>query len=253
MQFVALSLFLMLSASLQVSGQAFEVTSVRPFNRADVDPSFMGIQPACKGGHFTAVTPLFLTMEWAYNMSTNQASEFSAKMPEWAKSISGAYVLQATTHPDVTEEECRKMAQHLFEDRFHFKYHLETVTGKVYEMVPARGGLKMRPADDSPGYSMTINGRELQLPSERKGITMDELASWLTGSNPDRIPVINKTGIQGMYKFKIAYSTPAAATRDFADPEGVAAVELQLGLHLQESRGPVSHFVVDSIEKPGEN
>jgi uncharacterized protein (TIGR03435 family) len=43
------------------------------------------------------------------------------------------------------------MAQHLFEDRFHFKYHLETVMGRVYEMVLSRGGLKMQPADDSPG------------------------------------------------------------------------------------------------------
>ncbi len=250
MQLLALALLIALSAS----AQTFEVVSVKPFVRGD--PNFNGVQPACSGGHFTAVTPLFLTMEWAYDMSVTQASEFSATMPDWAKSVSGAYVLQATTQPGVTEDECRKMAQHLFEDRFHFKYHLETVTGKVYEMTPARGGLKMKPADDGPGWSVSINGRELpSMPGTplRKGITMDELASWIAGSNPDHIPVINKTDLQGIYKLKIAYSTPAAAARDFADPEVIAAVQLQLGLKLQESRGPVPHFVVDSIEKPDEN
>jgi len=250
MKFLALSLFV----SLLASAQTFEVTSVKPYKRSD--PGFQGIQPACNDGHFTAVTPLFLTMAWAYDLSSNQFEEFGAKLPLWARSISGAYVLEAITQPGVTVDECRKMAQHLFEDRFHFKYHLETVTAKVYEMVPARGGLKMQPADDSPGWSVTINGRETQfLPGTPvpNGITMDELADWITGRNPDRIPVINKTGLPGTYKFKIAFSGAAGANRDFADPDVLTAIEQQLGLKLQESRGPVPHFVVDSIEKPDEN
>jgi hypothetical protein len=53
---------------------------------------------------------------------------------------------------------------------------------------------------------------------------MDELANWIAATNPDRAPVINKTGLQGAYKFKIAFSA-----------------------------GAVQHFIVDSIEKPDEN
>ena len=189
-------------------------------------------------------------------MNSAQDTEIRAKLPQWAQSISGSYELEATTQTNVTEAECRKMAQHLFEDRFHFKYHLETVTAKVYDMTVARGGLKMRPADDSPGWNVTINGRESQfLPGApvRKGITMDELADWIAATNPDRTPVINKTGLPGLYKFKIAFSRGAAANSDFADPDVITAVQQQLGLKLQESRGPVQHFIVDSIEKPDEN
>ncbi len=250
MRFLALSFLLAQS----VFGRTFEVVSVKPFVQGD--PNFQGIQPACNGSRFSAVTPVFLTMAWAYDITPSQFGEFREKLPQWAQSVSGAYVLQATTRPDVTVDECRKMAQHLFEDRFHFKYHLETVTGKVYEMVLARGGLKMQPADDSPGWSVTMNGREGQpLPGApvRVGITMDELASWITGSNPDRTPVINKTGIQGTYKFKIAYSGGVAANRDLRDPDVITAVEQQLGLKLVASRGPIQHFVVDSIERPDEN
>jgi uncharacterized protein (TIGR03435 family) len=249
MQLLALSLLLALTAS----AQTFEVISVKPHKPGP--PGFQGIQPACNDGHFAAVTPLFFTMQWAYDMPTNQFEEFSAKLPDWAKSISGSYDLAATTQPHVTENECRKMAQHMFEERFHFKYHMETATAKVYEMAPAKGGLKMQPADDSPGWNVTINGRETQfLPGTpvRKGITMDELADWITGTNPQRIPVINKTGLPGTYKFKIAFSN-APPGREFADPDVITAVEQQLGLKLQETRGPVQHFVVDSIEKPDEN
>lgn len=122
MRLLALTLLL----SLGVSGQTFEVVSVRPFVRGD--PNFQGIQPACSGGRFSAITPVFLTMAWAYDITPNQFPEFREKLPQWAQSVSGAYVLQATTRRDVTVDECRKMAQHLFEDRFHFKYHLETVS-----------------------------------------------------------------------------------------------------------------------------
>jgi hypothetical protein len=126
MQIVALSFLLALDAS----AQTFEVVSVRPFKGGP--PGFQGVQPGCKGGHFAAVTPAFLTMEWAYDMTPGQATEFQAKMPLWAQSISGAYELQATTRPDVTEDECRKMAQHLFEDRFYFKYHLGNRHGQSF-------------------------------------------------------------------------------------------------------------------------
>jgi len=239
------------------NGQTFEVTSVKPLTPKG--PGFQGVQPGCKGGRFAAITPVFLTIMWAYDLETaQQTDEIRAKLPQWAQSISGSYELEATTRPDVTEEECRKMAQKLFEDRFHFKYHWDTVTGTVYEMVPARGGFKMPPADPNDtasNVSITVNGRSSKLLPDSpmwKGITMDELANLLSG-NPGHIPVINKTGLQGRYKLKIAYSAGAGANSDFADPNLLAAAEQQLGLKLQEARGPVRHFVVDSIEKPDAN
>jgi uncharacterized protein (TIGR03435 family) len=82
---------------------------------------------------------------------------------------------------------------------------------------------------------------------------MDELVQFLVGINPGRLAVIDKTGIPGRYKLKITYSGAAAATREFADPDLFTAIEQQLGLKLEDARGPVAHFVLESIEKPGEN
>ncbi len=107
------------------------------------------MQPACQAGRFVATAPLFLTIKWAYDLDGLQNQELRAQLPEWTQSVSGSYDLEATTQPGVTEEQCRRMTQKLLEDRFRLKYHWETVTAKVYELVPARGGLKMQPADDN--------------------------------------------------------------------------------------------------------
>ena len=136
-------LALALLFTISASAQTFDVTSVKPY--VPRGGGFQGIQPACKAGHFQAITPVFITMQWAYNLQTaQQTQEMREKLPEWTQSISGAYELEATTEPDVTEEECKAMARKLFEDRFHFKYHWDNVTGYVYEMVVARGGFKMQ-------------------------------------------------------------------------------------------------------------
>jgi uncharacterized protein (TIGR03435 family) len=243
--------------NLPVNASTFEVISVKPFTGRGT--GFQGIQPACKGKHFMAITPVFLTLMWAYDLRTaQQMDEVREKLPAWAQSISGAFELEATTRSEVTEEECRTMAQKLFEDRFHFKYHWTTVTGTLYEMVVARGGFKMKPADPNDPASnivLTINGKQSQPPENSpvwQGTTMDDIALRLS-ANPDRIQVINKTGIQGKYKLKLTYSAGPGLNADFADPDLFTAAEQQLGLKLEKARGPVAHFVIDSIEKPDPN
>lgn len=255
---VVLSVWKEPAAHAQGASPIFEVTSVKPLSPKPL--GFQGVMPACKGGHFAAITPVFITIEWAYDLQTvEQVAELREKLPQWAQSISGSYELEATTRANVTEEECRVMTQKLFEDRFHFKYHRDTVTGRVYEMVVARGGFKMPPADPNDpasNYSITFNGSPAPPPPADfpvwQGTTMDDMASMLSG-NPDRIPVINKTGIQGRYKLKLTYSAGQGLNSAFADPDMITAAEQQLGLKLQEARGPVAHFVVDSIEKPDAN
>ncbi len=217
------------------------------------------VLPACRNGHFKSVAPLLIPLQWAFNLQTTQQTlEMRAKLPQWTESPDGLYDLEATTRPDITEDECRIMVQKLFADRFHFKFHWDTETGPVYEMVVARAGFKMQPADpDNPAANVDItrNGRPDQPAPDSprwQGTTMDELAQGLT-NNARRLPVINKTGIEGRYKYKLRYSVGADLDRDFADPDWLIAVEQQFGLKLQEARGPVAHFIVDSMERPDTN
>ena len=72
--------------------------------------------------------------------------------------------------------------------------------------------------------------------------------------------VINETGLAGHFDFKVA-CTPQTIRQDHAatpvppqlDPSGpslTTALEEQLGLRLQATKGPVEVLVIDSVSPP---
>lgn len=82
-------------------------------------------------------------------------------------------------------------------------------------------------------------------------------------------PVIDKTGIKGYYNFKVIYSREGlpingplppppgavAGPLDAADPVPsiFTALQEQMGLKLDSSKGPVQVLLIDSVSKPTEN
>ncbi len=73
--------------------------------------------------------------------------------------------------------------------------------------------------------------------------------------------VIDKTGLAGNYDFELKW-TPEHGDQPSADsgqtdaqsgPSIFTALEEQLGLKLQPSKGPVQTLVVDHVEMPTEN
>jgi uncharacterized protein (TIGR03435 family) len=96
------------------------------------------------------------------------------------------------------------------------------------------------------------------------GNTMEQFANMLSG-NAQRI-VVDKTGLTGYYDIALTYtptpdqlpqgSPPPGAAPPPIDPDGPSlftAIQEQLGLKLQDQRGPVDVVVIDSIEPPTEN
>ena len=64
--------------------------------------------------------------------------------------------------------------------------------------------------------------------------------------------VIDKTGFDGKYDYTLTY-TPADAPPDTVGPSLFTALQEQLGLRLESSKGPVKMFVIDHVEKPDAN
>src|SRR5262249_5836416 len=87
----------------------------------------------------------------------------------------------------------------------------------------------------------------------RPGLNMDELAAFLSQRMMPQVPVINKTGLEGVYKIRLTYSRDLGPNSDRSAPDIFAAVEKQLGLKLERAKGPVTHLVADRIEKANEN
>ena len=78
--------------------------------------------------------------------------------------------------------------------------------------------------------------------------------------NDDR-PVVDKTGLTGYYDFTLTFLPDlppgfekANLPPEFLDrPNIFDALREQLGLKLEPQKGPVTYFVIDSVEKPQRN
>ena len=97
------------------------------------------------------------------------------------------------------------------------------------------------------------------------GNTIEQFATDLLSERAQRV-VIDKTGLTGYYDISLTYTPtadqmpqgqpPPGATPPPIDPDGPSlftAIQEQLGLKLQDQRGPVEVLVIDSIEQPTEN
>lgn len=94
---------------------------------------------------------------------------------------------------------------------------------------------------------------------------MTDFATMISGT-AQRV-VIDKTGLTGYYDFALTYTPagdqlpqgtppPGAPAPPPIDPDGPSfftAIQEQLGLKLDNQRGPVEVVVIDSIDQPTEN
>jgi uncharacterized protein (TIGR03435 family) len=144
----------------------------------------------------------------------------------------------------------------ILEERFHLRAHVETRQLPVYDLMIAKGGLKMKAASDqkNPGGLLRFGDGMLA----DQGIEISTLTGQLT-SLIHRM-VIDKTGLKGRFDLTLKYSPDrdAPAGADNGGPQDDApsiftALEEQLGLKLQPDKGPVDTVVIDHVEQPTEN
>jgi uncharacterized protein (TIGR03435 family) len=172
------------------------------------------------------------------------------------------------------------MVQSLLEDRFQLKVHGETRDLPVYELTVAKGGPKAKLSEDQSPPMLPEPGTPPPPPGTvprglmRMGrgdfadsaISIDNFA---LGALYVGRPVIDKTGLKGLYDIKLQWApervsnagpfqpgAPIAGPDTAADPSGLSiftAVQEQLGLKLESTKGPVKVLVIDRVQKPSEN
>jgi len=185
-----------------------------------------------------------------------------------------------------TKEQVNSMWQHLLAERFGVKIHHDPKEFQVEDLVIGKGGSKLKGTTLDPDAALPVgppqrdkNG-ELSSPgvvvtimpgasgpnahATAKAQPLSRLAAMLT-TQINR-PVLDKTGLTGLYDFKIDYSidlsafplppggtAPPTGTSD-PGPDLSAAVEQQLGLKLVSSKANLDVIVIDQAEKvPTEN
>lgn len=197
--------------------------------------------------------------------------------PAWAESE--LYDVNAKAEGAATEAMMQgPMMQALLEDRFKLKLHRDTRSVPVYSLVQSGRGLKIHPFVESscipvdrstfppppatPNSCHSRGRREGNIwVIDAQAMTVAEFAKVYLNGDLDR-PVIDNTGITGMYDFHMEYAidqstpryTPVDTTAgDRAGPSIFTAVQEQLGLKLESTKGPGQALVIDHVERPSEN
>lgn len=154
-----------------------------------------------------------------------------------------------------TRPEFRRMLQSLLADRFQLRFHREMRELPVYFLVVGRNGPAFR--ETPPGASRRTNhgvdGGKQTL--DLSLATMESLAAEIHSYFFVDRPVLDKTGLTGLYDIRLA-ATPEFRLRDGSEPGDVdifKAVQSQLGLKLESRKADVEVLVVDQIEKPSAN
>ena len=261
-------------------GITFDVVSIKP---SGPQSSSYGVMTPPESDTLSAdnVTVDSL-VRWAYHLGHRWGEAEHQDVPKWT--MTDRYDIRAKVAAEdvaawykLNEEARRLVLRKVLAERFKLACHFADVEQPVYNLVIANGGLKMQeakpgevspyhfyfPGDPNTAYSgsgmtmrMTPNGPLTVF--QRMDMT-EFVKSDAFASNVDR-PVIDKTGLTGVYNFELDYSPQLHS----AGPEGTAsyptgrpdvftAIQKQLGLKLEPGRGPVSQLIVDHVERPSEN
>jgi len=155
------------------------------------------------------------------------------------------------------------MLRSLLADRFKLTFHREPKVFSIYSLELAKNGPKLKPstagADEptvvGPGV---VYPQHIVLPG--RNTTMGAFVSLLQRAILDR-PVVDNTGLPGRYDFDLEWAPDEtqfggdvpSATAASTSPPLFVAIQQELGLRLEATRGPVSALIVDTAERPAAN
>jgi uncharacterized protein (TIGR03435 family) len=278
--------------------ERFEVVSIRQsMPDSNVPPGGRGGvgggPGGCKGGA-PQVDPgrigfsnnsLYTLIAWAHGLDCldAKATGLISGGPEWVGS--DQWVIQATIpaaaglnvpvglqlpppgRAPISDPKLQRMLQNLLADRFNLTLNRETREVPVYALTVAKGGPKLQHPEDVP--CTPINPRNPGAPrkeGEKPKCMMQFRLSMADFPAALRLlldrPVIDKTGITGIFEFRLVWAFdptagpaggPGIGPLDPSGPSIFTALQEQLGLKLESSKGPVEVLVIDSVSKPTQN
>ena len=198
--------------------------------------------------------------------------------PDWIREVRFDVTMKAETNVGPTAigptQIGLQMARDVLAKRFSFQAHRERRERPVFALVRFRedgvlGPRIKRSGTDcaalaaeagksgAPWPPRSAEGRILcGLQTQGNTLTaggypMSEFQRFLTGQT-QRV-VIDRTGLAGAWDFELTFAPPDVAADAAADrniPTLFTALEEQLGLKLDSTRGPAEVLVVDRIERP---
>jgi len=226
----------------QTALPAFDVASVRPNESGSPNSS-----SRFTGNRYTATNvSLVSLLRVAFAIQEFQIDG----QPRWADL--DRFDIVATIPEGGRSEDWPLMVQTLLRDRFKLRFHREPREASVFALTVAKNGHKLTPADPSkcrnPTGSCGFNGSPTQI--DGTSVSTAQLATRLSRSIG--VMVVDKTGLDALFDITLQWTVEDQFTGRgaSASPTIFAAIQEQLGLRLESTKGPVDVLVVDSVEKP---
>lgn len=186
-------------------------------------------------------------IQWAYDLRLYQI--------QTEPLLQGArFDVRAKTGDPVSLDVLRQMLQGLLATRFQLQIHREQKRIPVYELVVAKSGARL-PGDKSdtlpPTYPKENLPRVVDGGFVFTNVSMRDFAKQLSELRGIDLPVIDRTGIHGV--FDITLKSAASAILDPNGPSLLTLIPEQLGLKLVSAREPIEVVVIDHAAQPSGN
>jgi uncharacterized protein (TIGR03435 family) len=225
------------------SQATFDVASVK-----QVDISKLGDSISMNIGTVRGSRLIFenVTLNDCIRFAYGVASNSQIQGPDWIRSKGFLYDIDAQFPPNTTREELQKMMQALLADRFKLVVRPERKSISHLSLVAAGGGVKMESVRDVPlDFQGTTNGGRID-----SILPMTLLANLLSRFETE-LPIIDETGLPGMYRVKLQWSLREVDRGADAEqgPSLFTALQEQLGLRLVHRKGPIDVVLVERADK----
>jgi uncharacterized protein (TIGR03435 family) len=286
---------LVVISALSVPLAAQTLPSAPRFDVASIKRNTTGLPaspPRSGKGRVTLTdTPVLLLLARAYPRLSVPADIVG--LPAWAQTA--RFDVAVRFDPNATADQLEMMWRSLLADRMKLSAHYETRNKRGYRLVRARKDGRLGPgltvsslncppldpakpaspappevlAATSPRGTMTPQKEKVIMSQCRlvtnagstmygSGIEASSIARALVGQLQQ--PVDDRTGLSGMYSFKLTFSRqgtgrggPAVETAPDGLPSLSTALQEQLGLKLERAMVPFQVIVISHIERPSDN
>lgn len=220
---------------------SFEVASIKPSQEHLPGPTWSG------GGRQESVRGITasILLRGSYRLNSNEV----IGAPSWADS--DQFDISAAFDGEGTQTRLNAMMRTLLEERFALKAHFETRELPTYRLVVARkdgtvGSQLVKAVDcETPNRAtpcgMRASGGDLMVSGKPIRYFLDYMESAVGRRIEDQ------TGLAGNFDLTLTWSR---GPNDTQHPEIFTALQEQLGLKLESTRGPVKLLVIDSIAHP---
>ena len=161
-----------------------------------------------------------------------------------------------------------RMLRKLLNDRLNLRFHRGKKEFAIYELTVVKGGPKLKPSSAPPDEPYNVTS--IVYPAASGGIghvllpahnaTIQQFASVLQRAILDR-PVVDNTTLTARYDFDLEWTPDESqfggqlppGPPDSEKPGLFAALQQQLGLKIDATRGLIDTLVIDRLDRPSDN